>query len=151
MSNEYGGEKWAVNKTDAAAKTLIHGHMNSECGNGMAGDNICQAIQEGLADEAQLDQNVGRSFELLINAGLFDPVEHQQYTKIPFEAINSEVAQGRSLDAARQSLVLLKNDGQLPLKKGSKIALIGPHSRTTQDLAGNYFEDIGDPSNPDSE
>ena len=49
---------------------------------------------------------------------------------------------------ARQSLVLLKNGNAagsaiLPLKKGIKLALVGPHTQTQKDLAGNYFEDIG--------
>eukprot|EP00658_Telonema_sp_P-2_P003297 TRINITY_DN11215_c0_g2_i6.p1 TRINITY_DN11215_c0_g2~~TRINITY_DN11215_c0_g2_i6.p1 ORF type:complete len:548 (-),score=126.92 TRINITY_DN11215_c0_g2_i6:177-1820(-) len=143
VSNEYGGEHWAVNATDAAAKTLVNGRMNSECGNGMAGKNICDAITQGLATEDQLNQNVAKSFELLIKAGLFDPTDLQPFTEIPFETINSAQAQDRSLDAARQSLVLLKNNHQLPLTKGSRITLIGPHARTQQELAGNYFEDIG--------
>ena len=49
------------------------------------------------------------------------------------------------LEAARQSPVLLKNgNGKaiLPLKKGQKLALIGPHTQTQKDLAGNYFEDM---------
>ena len=42
-----------------------------------------------------------------------------------------------------QSLVLMKNGGQLPLSKTKRLALIGPHTQTQKDLAGNYFEDIG--------
>lgn len=76
------------------------------------------------------------------------PRHCRRYTKIPFETINSESAQASNLDAARQSIVLLKNGGDgakpiLPLKKGAKVALIGPHTQTQKDLAGNYFEDIG--------
>jgi beta-glucosidase-like glycosyl hydrolase len=62
------------------------------------------------------------------------------------ETINSERAQASSLQAARQSPVLLKNGNKapiLPLKKGVKLALIGPHTQTQKDLAGNYFENIG--------
>ena len=61
------------------------------------------------------------------------------------------------MQAARQSLVLMKNPahnddggdklvaggGILPLAKGVKLALVGPHTQTQKDLAGNYFEDIG--------
>ena len=54
-----------------------------------------------------------------MRAGLFDPVRLQPYTRIPFEAINSEEAQARNLDAARQGLVLLRNEGGLlPLAPG---------------------------------
>ena len=71
--------------------------------------------------------------------------ERCRYTKIPFDTINSESSQAAMLEAARQSPVLLKNgNGKaiLPLKKGQKLALIGPHTQTQKDLAGNYFEDM---------
>ena len=95
--------------------------------------------------EADLDARVTRSLGLLMGAGLFDPVGSQTYTKIPFATINSAAAQLRNLEAARQSLVLLKNPPRrgLPLARGKAVALIGPHARTTQELAGNYFEEIG--------
>jgi hypothetical protein len=102
------------------------------------------------------------------DAGLFDPVHSQTYTKIPFDTINNEAAQASMLEAAVQSLVphhttsvmrgemisvasrcacvagqvLVKNGNTkplLPLKKGLNIALIGPHTQTQKDLAGNYF------------
>lgn len=93
-----------------------------------------------ILSQSELVARVTRSFTLLMDAGLFDPVEIQSYTKIPFEAINSESAQASSLDAAIQSLVLMKNGDSkpiLPLKKGVKLALIGPHTQTQKDLAGN--------------
>jgi len=74
---------------------------------------------------------------LLIEAGLFDPLAGNPYTSIPFDTINSAEAQERSLDAARQSLVLLRNPAvaasagaavlPIPPSATHKIALIGPH------------------------
>lgn len=91
--------------------------------------------------EADLDARLTRSFSLLMGAGLFDDPSKQPYSSMPFDTINSEEAQARNLDAAQQSLVLLQNPAStLPLKKGSKIALIGPHAKTDVELAGNYFE-----------
>ena len=152
VNNLWSQEKWAVNKTDAAARALKDGMMNSNCGGGLV-DNICAAVDEGLADIADLKARVGRTFTLLMEAGLFDPLAGNPYTSIPFDTINSAEAQERSLDAARQSLVLLRNPavassagaGVLPIPPSAthKIALIGPHSRSQKDLAGNYFEDIG--------
>merc|ERR1712216_591772 len=119
--------------------------MNSMCDSFMP--DVCNAIQEGLLPQSELVARVTRSFTLLMNAGLFDPVEIQNYTKIPFDVINQESAQAANLEAARQSLVLMKNGAAsktlLPLEKGLKLALIGPHTQTQKDLAGNYFEDIG--------
>ena len=145
VNNEVGGEHYAANKTDAATKAIVDGHMNSCCGGGLKA--ACAAIESGELPQSELVARVTRSFTLLMDAGLFDPVSIQQYTKIPFETINSESAQASSLQAAIQSLVLVKNGAVgkpvLPLTKGLKLALIGPHTQTQKDLAGNYFEDIG--------
>eukprot|EP00051_Salpingoeca_urceolata_P005045 m.69906 g.69906 ORF g.69906 m.69906 type:complete len:794 (+) comp14022_c0_seq3:229-2610(+) len=143
VNNEVTREHYASSAADAAAKALTDGMMNSNCGGGLV-DHICFAIAKGMATVADLEARVTRSLTLLMNAGVFDPPELQQYTKIPFETINSEAAQARSLSAARQSLVLLQNPSNiLPLDKGKKIALIGPHAQTHVELAGNYFENIG--------
>ncbi len=77
VSNAVGGEHWAVNATDAAAKALVDGLMNSNCGGGLV-DNICPAIAEGLATVEDLEARITRSLTLLMKAGLFDPVEAQQ-------------------------------------------------------------------------
>ena len=144
VRNEIGGEHYAANRTDAAAKAVVDGHMNSCCGGGLKA--VCDAIKSGEMQQQDLVDRVSRSIGLLMDAGLFDPVGIQTYTKIPFDTINSERAQASNLQAARQSPVLLKNGDTkhiLPLKKGAKLALIGPHTQTQKDLAGNYFEDIG--------
>ena len=102
--------------------------------------HACDAIAAGEMKQQDLVDRVTRSFTLLMDAGLFDPLEVQEYTKIPFDTINSDEAQASMLSAARQSPVLLKNGDTkavLPLKKGVKLALIGPHTQTQKDLAGN--------------
>ena len=76
MHNMYGDEHWASNATDAAARALTDGMMNSNCGGGLT-DNICSAIASGLASETTLDARINRSLTLLMKAGLFDPIEDQ--------------------------------------------------------------------------
>ena len=71
-----GPEGWATNVTDAAAKALAGGLMNSNCGGGLV-NHICDAIAEGLTTEADLEARVTRSLSLLMDAGLFDPLENQ--------------------------------------------------------------------------
>jgi beta-glucosidase-like glycosyl hydrolase len=73
-------------------------------------DNICKAIQKGLVDERVLDASLHRSLGLLFEAGMFDDVTHQPYTRIPFETIGSDAHHARALDASRQAMVLLKNE-----------------------------------------
>lgn len=94
---------------------------------------------------------VQRSLGQLFDAGTFDPLEGKPYAHISFEAISSEASKALALDASRQALVLLKNrppssppdfPPAQPLAKTAKVLLVGPHAPTTQDLGGNYFEDI---------
>ena len=72
VDNEVSREGWANNATDAAARALAGGLMNSNCGGGLV-DHICDAIAEGLTTEAELEARVARSLTLLMDAGLFDP------------------------------------------------------------------------------
>jgi hypothetical protein len=149
VNNMVGGEHYAANGTDAAAKALDGGGVDINCGGGLTG-NVCAAIGAGLVGEGVLDASLKRSLGLLFQAGMFDPVDDQPYTRIPFEALGSPENRERAMDAARQAQVLLKNDGGvLPLRStsaatgaGLRIAVVGPHAQTQLDLAGNYFEDI---------
>ena len=102
VSNEIHGEKYAANATDAAAKAIVDGHMNSCCGGGLQG-NACAAIESGEMKQQDLVDRVTRSFTLLMDAGLFDPLEQQQYTKIPFDTINSESSQASMLEVRKRS------------------------------------------------
>lgn len=132
-----------VNASEGAAIGLRDGGVDINCGGGLT-NNICDAIDEGLILSSLLDASLERSFTLLFDAGMFDPLESQPFAQIGFERIGSEHNRAVALDAARQALVLLKNDPKkpLPLQKSAKILLTGPHATTQEDLGGNYFEDI---------
>ena len=71
---------------------------------------------------------------------MFDPPEMVPYAKIPFSENDSAPHRQLALEAARESMVLLKNDNNtLPLKKDLKsIAVIGPNADSVQVLLGNY-------------
>src|ERR671919_3140532 len=71
---------------------------------------------------------------------MFDPPEMVPYSKIPFSANDSPEHRQLALDAARESIVLLKNENNtLPLRKDLKtIAVIGPNADDVQVLLGNY-------------
>jgi len=70
---------------------------------------------------------------------MFDPPERVHYTQISYEVNDCEEHREMALEAARQSMVLLKNDGMLPLPKDLKsIAVIGPNAYEHEVLMGNY-------------
>lgn len=130
-----------VNDTMAAAIALREG-VDINCGGGLT-NHICDAISEKLVNESVLDASLIRSYSLLFEAGMFDPLKGQKYTTLGIETVGSPAIRELALDAARQALVLLKTDGRtLPAKASGKIALIGPHAQTHLLLGGNYFENI---------
>ena len=97
------------------------------------------ALERGLLSEAELDVSVGRLFAARLRLGMFDPPARVAFASIPFEVIDSPEHRRLARRAAQRSLVLLKNDGVLPLgpELGS-IAVIGPNANTPQVLWGNY-------------
>ena len=73
-----------------------------------------------------------------IALGMFDPPEIQPYCNISTDQINTPTNQALALQAARESIVLLQNDGALPLDSSKKVALIGPNANATGTMQGNY-------------
>jgi beta-glucosidase len=107
---------------------------------------IVDAIRHGLVGEAQLDQAVRRLFVARLKLGLFDPPQRVPYFRITAAQNDTPEHRALSLEAAGASLVLLKNDGLLPLKTApARIAVIGPNADSVDALVGNYN---GTPSRP---
>jgi len=107
---------------------------------------IVDAVRHGLVSEARLDQAVRRLFVARLKLGLFDPPEKVPYFRITAAQNDTPEHRALSLAAARASLVLLKNDGLLPLKAApARIAVIGPNADSIDALVGNYN---GTPSRP---
>ncbi|MCM3905751.1 MAG: glycoside hydrolase family 3 C-terminal domain-containing protein [Pyrinomonadaceae bacterium] len=107
--------------------------------------SLVQAVKDGLISEAEIDISVKRLMTGRFRLGMFDPPEMVPYARIPFSANDSLAHRELSLKAARESIVLLKNDGPLlPLKKDIKtLAVIGPNADAPEVLLGNYY---GQPS-----
>ena len=98
------------------------------------------ALKQGLVTEAEIDTAVKRLFEARFRLGMFDPPEAVPYARIPFEANDSPAHRELAARAARESIVLLKNDHDtLPLRKDLKtVAVIGPNADSLEVLLGNY-------------
>ena len=102
---------------------------------------LTDAVHQKLITEAQLDVSLKRLFTARMKLGMFDPPHDVPYASLPFSIVNSQENEALALQAARESMVLLKNDaGFLPLKPGDAktIAVIGPLAAARIGLEGNY-------------
>jgi beta-glucosidase len=120
----------------AAALAVRHG-CDLECG--CVFQALLDAVAQGLLDEADIDRAVRRLLWTRFRLGMFDPPEVVPYAAIPASVIDSPAHRSLALEAARASVVLLKNDGLLPLSRDLKaVAVIGPNADDLMVLLGNY-------------
>ena len=97
------------------------------------------AVKKGYLKESEIDTALIRLFTARIKLGMFDPPDMVPYDKIDDRQLNSAENRDLARKIADESMVLLKNDGTLPLKtSGIKIAVIGPLADQTKVLLGNY-------------
>lgn len=98
-----------------------------------------EAYKLGILKESEIDTALVRLFTARIKLGMFDPPEVVPYSKIDEKDLDTADHRALARVLANESMVLLKNDGTLPLKKGPlKIALVGPLADQTKYLLGNY-------------
>jgi beta-glucosidase len=134
-------------RAHADADAVLHG-TDTECGTDYRA--LTDAVQQGLISEADLDVSLRRLFLARIKLGLFDPPTMDPYAAIPFSQVNSPAHRALALEAADKSMVLLKNDGTLPLAaaKYKTIAVIGPNAASLVSIEGNYNGTPVDPILP---
>ncbi|MDR3740387.1 MAG: glycoside hydrolase family 3 C-terminal domain-containing protein [Terracidiphilus sp.] len=127
-----------------AAISVIRG-MDNECVTFTSrfGDPVekayIDAVQQGYLPESVLDTALVRLFTARIKLGMFDPPDMVPYTKIDEKELDSTEHRQHARRLANESMVLLKNDGLLPLKSGiKKITVVGPLADQTRPLIGNY-------------
>jgi beta-glucosidase len=119
--------------------------LNCEVGRNFIVSNLDSAINVGIVNESDINISVKRLYKARFMLGMFDPQDQVAFNKIPFAVVGSEEHLKLTQEAAEKSLVLLKNDGILPLKNVKKIALIGPNANNFAILIGNYN---GEPIQP---
>ncbi|TAJ08118.1 glucan 1,4-alpha-glucosidase [Marinilabiliaceae bacterium JC017] len=124
-------------EAEAAAMALKAG-TQLNCGSTFK--YLRQAYEQKLISEADIDNALYKLFLARFKLGMFDDPAHVEYSKIPYSVVCSPEHQATALDAARKSIVLLKNDyNTLPLsKKVKSIAVVGPNSNDYDIMLGNY-------------
>jgi beta-glucosidase len=133
------GHHYVKTREEAAAVSMTRG-TDLDCNEpGNDYSPYLNAVKQGLLPEKDLDVAVKRLMRARMLLGMFDPPDMVKYAQIPFSENDSADHRAMALQAARESMVLLKNDGTLPLKKGIKrIAVVGPLADQTNVLYGNY-------------
>lgn len=100
---------------------------------------LTEALDKGLINEATLDQHLRKTLLGRFELGMFDPEDMIPWKDLKPEVISSEANNDLAVLAARESMVLLKNNGVLPLSKDIKtIAVVGPNADDVELLNGNY-------------
>jgi len=137
ISDFYRFTHFAKDPTEAAAQAVKAG-TDLECG--VDYKHLTEAVERGLLTEADIDTAVKRIFKARFRLGMFDPDIMVPYAQIPFFVNCSDYNNGLSREAARESIVLLKNQNNiLPLDKDTRtIAVIGPNADNFESLIGNY-------------
>jgi beta-glucosidase len=135
------GHRYAPDMAQAGADAVKAG-TDLECGfgNGQAFPALVEAVHRNLISEADLDVALRRLFRARFRLGMFDPPDSFAYGRIPFSEVNSPEHRELSLQAARESMVLLKNlNHTLPLSRSIRsLAVVGPEAELIQSLQGNY-------------
>jgi beta-glucosidase len=124
---------------EQASAMALRAGTDLSCGNEYL--SLPVALKQGSINESDIDAAVKRVLEARFRLGMFDPPASVPYARIPFSVVDNREHRAMSLQAARESIVLLKNDHHLlPLSKTVKsIAVVGPNANEVKALLGNYY------------
>ena len=140
------GHHFAADNAHAAADALKAGD-DLNCGR--AYNSLGEALKEGLVSEADIDRALTRLFTARFRLGMFDTDGKDPYADIPVSENNTPAHRQLALTAARESIVLLKNDGTLPLHGPiHTIAVVGPNAEILESIEGNYNGTAPNPALP---
>ena len=121
---------YTADNTSAAALSLLAG-LDLDCGTGF--DSLADAIDDGIIGEPDIDAALEATINIQMRLGFYDPFGLSHYDNISDTVVDSPPHRQAALEAAHQSILLLRNDGILPLNasKLRRIAVIGPTANDT--------------------
>ena len=139
----FEGHHYRPSQPEASTISLERG-MDNECitfGEVTGHDDYqpyVDAMKEGILPQSAVDTALTRLFTARMKLGMFDPPSMVPYEHINPAELDSLAHRQLALQLAQESMVLLKNDGTLPLARAKRIAVVGPLAEQTDVLLGNY-------------
>lgn len=145
FEGHYVSDCWAIrdfheqhkvtSRPEESVKLALERGCDVNCG--CTYQKILNAYEEGMISKELLQKSAIRLFTTRFLLGMFDETE---YDSIPYEVVECKEHIDLSVEAAHKSVVLLKNDGILPLNKErlKTIGVIGPNANSRAALIGNY-------------
>ena len=144
INDIYEGHQIAGSLAEAAARALKAG-CDLCCGTNY--NILAYDVRMGMVTQEQVNTALRHALTARFRLGLFDPPEMVSYAHIPITENDTPEHEQLALQTARESIVLLKNDGLLPLQRSriKRIAVIGENADSVPVLLGNYN---GSPARP---
>lgn len=155
VGNVFDPHMYTTSFVNASAVSLNAG-TDVDCGTTYS-TTLVEAVNQKLVTEDQIKKSLVRLYSSLVryaryfinqspqltrtshSLGYFDSPQKQPYRQLGWSDVNTPSAQALALTAAHEGVVLLKNDGTLPLSRSvRKIALVGPWANATTQMQGNY-------------
>lgn len=137
IADFYGGHKVTANMAEAAALSVKRG-VNLNCGDEFPA--LKDAVKQGLITEKEIDSSLAILLRTRFKLGMFDAPAQNPYSRLTAAVINSAAHRKLAKEVALKSIVLLKNNGVLPLKNDlKKYFITGPNASTIDVLIGNYY------------
>ena len=133
-----------VQSAEQAAALAVKNGMELNCGTTFAA--LTQAVHDGLIAQSDIDHALKQLMLARFRLGMFDPPDRVPWSHLPYSVNQSPQHDALARRAADESIVLLKNEGVLPLSADvHRIAVIGPTADDIAPLLGNYH---GTPKSP---
>lgn len=137
VADYYNGHNVVKTQAEAAAMVVKQG-VSLNCGNEYGA--LIEAVEKKLITEKEIDDALATLLRTRFKLGLLDPKERNPYNAISTEVINSPKHRALARETAQKSVVLLKNNGVLPLRNDlNKYFITGPTAANVDILLGNYY------------
>lgn len=121
---------------ETAVARAVRAGTDLECGSSYR--HLLDAVAQGKLTEADIDLSLRRLLIARFRLGEMDPDDSVSWNRIDESLLAGDAHRAKALEMARESLVLLQNDGILPLRRDIKVAVTGPNAADSVAMWGNY-------------